>query len=62
MTTAATELLLAPQTGWWTVLWPLPWCLTPLTALAWALLRTCEKAAQHPPDEDTLPDRWDQAA
>lgn len=62
MTTAATELLLTPQAGWWPALWPLPWYLTCATALAWAILRAREKAAQHPPDEDTLPEQWDQAA
>ncbi|MEV0696151.1 hypothetical protein [Streptomyces sp. NPDC050388] len=61
MTTAATELLVTPQAGWWPALWPLPWYLTCLTALTWAILRAREKAAQHPPDED-LPDQWDRAA
>lgn len=62
MTTAATELLLTPEIGWWPALWPLPWYLTCSTALAWSILRAHEKTAQHPLDEDTLPDQWDQAA
>ncbi|MFE6336205.1 hypothetical protein ACFVOK_23820 [Streptomyces sp. NPDC057798] len=62
MTTAATELLFAPQASWWPALWPLPWYLTCVTALTWAILRAREKAAQHPPEEDTLPDQRDQAA
>ncbi|MER7780499.1 hypothetical protein ABTZ21_36880 [Streptomyces sp. NPDC096191] len=62
MTTAATELLLTPQADWWQALWPAPWYLTPLAALTWAVLRAREKAEQHPPDEDTLPEHWDQAA
>ncbi|MFB7090474.1 hypothetical protein [Streptomyces sp. NPDC056296] len=62
MTTTATELLLAPQAAWWPAVWPLPWYLTCLSTLAWTVLRACEKASQRPPDEDTLPDHWDQAA
>ncbi|MFD3827165.1 hypothetical protein [Streptomyces sp. NPDC058625] len=62
MTTAATDLLLAPRAPWWGTLWPLPWYLTGLSLLAWAVLRTREKAAQHPPDEEHLADGWDQAA
>ncbi|MFE4054472.1 hypothetical protein [Streptomyces sp. YIM B13518] len=34
MPTAATELLLTPQAGWWPALWPRPWYLTCSTALA----------------------------
>ncbi|MFB7086036.1 hypothetical protein [Streptomyces sp. NPDC056296] len=62
MTTAATELLVTPQANWWPALRPLPWYLTCLTALTWAILRAREKAAQHPPDDDTLPNHWDQGA
>jgi hypothetical protein len=62
MTTATTELLLTPEAGSWPSLWPLPWYLTCLTTLAWAILRAREKDAQHPPDEDLLPDQWDQTA
>ncbi|MGC9501661.1 hypothetical protein [Streptomyces sp. WG7] len=62
MTTAALDLLLEPQAGWWRTLWPLPWFLTCLTVPAWAVLRAREKATQRPPGEDTLPDHWDQAA
>ncbi|MCM3298314.1 hypothetical protein [Streptomyces pseudogriseolus] len=62
MTTAATDILLTPQADWWQALWPAPWYLTPLAALTWAALRAHEKAEQHPPDDDTLPDQWDQAA
>ncbi|MFD0317993.1 hypothetical protein [Streptomyces flavalbus] len=62
MATAATDLLLAPRAGWWPAVWPLPWYLTGLAALTWAVLRAREKAAQRPPEEDTHPDHWDQAA
>ncbi|PNV30852.1 hypothetical protein C1708_33425 [Streptomyces sp. DH-12] len=62
MTTAATDLLLTPQADWWQALWPAPWYLIPLAALTWAALRAHEKAEQHPSDDDTLPDQWDQAA
>ncbi|MEU0227031.1 hypothetical protein ABZ177_22055 [Streptomyces sp. NPDC006284] len=62
MATAATDLLLTPQGPWWGALWPLPWYLTGLSIPAWAILRIREKATQHPPDEDTLPGSWDQAA
>ncbi|MBQ1100430.1 hypothetical protein KBY55_31295 [Streptomyces sp. b94] len=62
MTTAALDLLLDPQAPWWRTVWPLPWYLTSLAIPAWAVLRAREKASQRPPDEDTLPDSWDQAA
>ncbi|WP_121745062.1 hypothetical protein [Streptomyces sp. E2N166] len=62
MATATTDLLLAPQAPWWHIVWPLPWYLTCLAIPAWALLRIREKASQRPPDEDTLPGSWDQAA
>ncbi|MFJ7773478.1 hypothetical protein ACIQ1J_35130 [Streptomyces sp. NPDC097107] len=62
MTTAALDLLLDPQALWWRSAWPLPWYLTCLSTLAWAVLRACEKASQRPPDEDTLPEHWVQAA
>ncbi|MGZ3103498.1 hypothetical protein [Streptomyces sp. H72] len=62
MAAAATDLLLTPQGPWWGALWPLPWYLAGLSLAAWAILRIREKATQCPPDEDTLPDSWDQAA
>jgi hypothetical protein len=37
MTTAATDLLLAPQANWWRMLWFLPWYLTCGAALTWAV-------------------------
>ncbi|CAM5336704.1 hypothetical protein [Streptomyces fumanus] len=62
MATAATHLLLAPRAAWWHAVWLLPWYLTCAAALTWAVLRAREKAAQHPPDDDTRPDHWDRAA
>ncbi|MFG3155364.1 hypothetical protein ACGF7W_25340 [Streptomyces sp. NPDC048219] len=62
MATAATDLLLTPQASWWNAAWPVPWYLTGLSLPAWAILRAHEKATQHPPDEEHLPDNWDQAA
>ncbi|MCQ4205496.1 hypothetical protein ACFW5W_36770 [Streptomyces sp. NPDC058783] len=53
---AATETLLHPGAGWWPLLWPLPWYLTPVAALTWGILRLREKAARRPPDDhDDLP-------
>ncbi|AKZ53635.1 hypothetical protein SAM23877_0586 [Streptomyces ambofaciens ATCC 23877] len=62
MTTAAADLLLEPQAPWWGVVWPLPWYLTSLSIPAWAILRARQKTTQHPPDENHLPNSWDQAA
>ncbi|PWJ02881.1 hypothetical protein DKG34_35985 [Streptomyces sp. NWU49] len=63
MATAATDLLLEPSARWWPALWPLPWWLTCASLLAWAVLRTREKAAQRPPDEEEdLRGAWDTAA
>ncbi|MEW2266065.1 hypothetical protein ACGF5T_30815 [Streptomyces sp. NPDC047853] len=62
MITAAADLLLAPRAPWWGALWPVPWYLTGLSLAAWAVLRAREKATQRPPDEEHLPDNWDQAA
>lgn len=63
MTAAATDLLLAPRTDWWHMLWPLPSYLTCTAALTWAILRAREKAAhrQTSADED-FHGQWDQAA
>ncbi|MGW6220339.1 hypothetical protein ACWF8U_10740 [Streptomyces olivaceus] len=62
MATAAIQLLFAPRADWWAFCWPLPWYLTCLSALAWAVLRAREKGSQGPPDEEPLPDPWDRAA
>ncbi|MEZ3182582.1 hypothetical protein KYY02_29150 [Streptomyces pimonensis] len=62
MAVAAADLLLAPSAGRWSVLWPLPWYLTCVSLLVWAVLRACEKAAHRPPDEEELPGAWDTAA
>lgn len=64
MTTAATDLLLAPQTDWWHMLWPLPWYITSASIPLWTTLRAREKAAhqQSPGEDDDIHDKWDQAA
>ncbi|MFE2358999.1 hypothetical protein [Streptomyces parvulus] len=64
MAGAATETLLHPETGWWPLLWPLPWYLTPATALTWGILRLREKAAHRQPDDhdDLQTKEWEQAA
>ncbi|WP_395575759.1 hypothetical protein [Streptomyces sp. BK79] len=62
MTTAATDLVLAPRGMMWHVLWPLPWYLTAASVPAWAILRAREKATRDAPEEDPLRDSWDQAA
>ncbi|MEU1049404.1 hypothetical protein ABZ400_30225 [Streptomyces sp. NPDC005897] len=62
MTTAAADLLLKPQAPWWGAVWPLPWYFTAASVPAWAILRARQKATQRPPDENQLPDSWDQAA
>ncbi|MER7780646.1 hypothetical protein ABTZ21_37650 [Streptomyces sp. NPDC096191] len=64
MAGAATEALLHPEVGWWPPLWPLPWYLTPATALAWGLLRLREKAAHRQPDDhdDIQAEEYGQAA
>ncbi|WP_432101480.1 hypothetical protein [Streptomyces sp. WAC 04229] len=65
MVTAAVEALFHPGAAWWLLAWPVPWCLTPITALAWGLLRLREKATGRPPcdDQEDLPaEDWDQAA
>ncbi|MFE0960688.1 hypothetical protein [Streptomyces fungicidicus] len=56
MAGAATEALFHPGAGWWPLLWPLPWYLTPASALTWGILRLREKTARRPPDDhDDLP-------
>jgi len=56
MAGAATEALFHPGVGWWPLLWPLPWYLTPASALTWGILRLREKTAPRPPDDhDDLP-------
>jgi cytochrome c-type biogenesis protein CcmH/NrfF len=62
MATAATDLILEPQTTWWTALWLIPWYLTGLSLPLWALLRAREKAAQQPDHDDDPPRHWDKAA
>ncbi|MFJ8596548.1 hypothetical protein [Streptomyces sp. NPDC093598] len=62
MATAATDLILEPQTTWWTALWLIPWYLTGLAIPLWALLRAREKAAQQSDHDDAPPRHWDKAA
>ncbi|MET8899872.1 MULTISPECIES: hypothetical protein [unclassified Streptomyces] len=65
MVTAAVEALFHPGAAWWPLAWPVPWYDTPITALAWGLLRLREKAMGRPPcdDQEDLPaEDWDQAA
>ncbi|WP_030238793.1 MULTISPECIES: hypothetical protein [unclassified Streptomyces] len=62
MVTAAADLVLDPQTAWWRSLWLLPWYLTGLSVLAWAVLRARQKAAQRPDEDDVSPERWERAA
>ncbi|GGY45583.1 hypothetical protein [Streptomyces djakartensis] len=62
MLTAAADLVLDPRAAWWRSLWLLPWYLTGLSVLAWAVLRARQKAAQRPDEEDVSPERWEQAA
>ncbi|MEU0414801.1 hypothetical protein ABZ307_44540 [Streptomyces griseorubiginosus] len=64
MASAATDLLLAPHAPWWAYTWPMPWILTCTSALAWAVLRACEKSATDPSpnDEDPHQDEWERAA
>jgi hypothetical protein len=62
MTTAGTDLLLAPQAPWWPTLWPLPWYLTSAATLAWVTLRSHEKATLQPPGDDLSTNHFEQAA
>ncbi|KOV95835.1 hypothetical protein ADK65_29385 [Streptomyces sp. NRRL B-1140] len=62
MATAATDLVLEPQTTWWTALWPTPWYLTGLSIPLWAVLRAREKATHQPDEDDDSPSRWEEAA
>ncbi|MFJ3333228.1 hypothetical protein [Streptomyces sp. NPDC086766] len=43
MAAAAVDAVFAPAAGWWRAGWPLPWCLVPVWALLWAVLRAREK-------------------
>ncbi|MFE0207496.1 hypothetical protein [Streptomyces sp. NPDC058985] len=64
MAGAATEALLHPESGWWPLLWPLPWYLAPASALTWSTLRLREKTARWPPDDhdDLSAEEYGQAA
>ncbi|MEW2398680.1 hypothetical protein [Streptomyces sp. NPDC046862] len=62
MGAAACELILSPQARAWAVIWILPWCLTGVSALAWAVLRALEKAARQPPEDEEHRGEWEQAA
>ncbi|MER7900822.1 hypothetical protein ABTX62_33310 [Streptomyces sp. NPDC096046] len=62
MATAATNVILEPQTTWWTALWVVPWYLTGLSIPLWAVLRAREKAAQQSGQGDDLPRHWNKAA
>ncbi|WP_320780102.1 hypothetical protein [Streptomyces sp. CRN 30] len=65
MTTAAVDIVLAPGFHAWPVLWPLPWYLTCVSAVAWAVLRAREKAAalRLAADEDLVQGQdWERAA
>jgi hypothetical protein len=63
MTTAAVDVTAAPEIAWWHLVWPLPWYLTCLSALAWALLRAREKGYGNPPTgEDEPESEWERAA
>ncbi|MFV0136192.1 hypothetical protein ACLGIH_23800 [Streptomyces sp. HMX87] len=65
MAAAATNVLATPQAGWWPYTWPVPWYLTCLSALAWAMLRAREKNTARPPaeeDDDSLQEEWRKAA
>ncbi|MGW3862983.1 hypothetical protein ACWEDZ_16025 [Streptomyces sp. NPDC005047] len=64
MASAATEALLHPETDWWPLLWPLPWYLTPVTALTWGILRLREKSAHRQPEDhnDLQAEKYGQAA
>lgn len=62
MGTAAADLVLDPREAWWRSLWPLPWYLTGLSVLTWAVLRARQKAAQRPDEEDVFPGEWEEAA
>ncbi len=61
MTTAALDAVLDPHTRWWGAVWSLPWWLACAAAVAWAVLRACEKAARRPPYGGVQSD-WEQAA
>ncbi|MFG2681635.1 hypothetical protein [Streptomyces sp. NPDC048392] len=63
MTTAATQLLLAPRADWWAYCWPSPWYLACTAAFVWAVLRAREKAAhQRAAEDDDFPGEWGSAA
>ncbi|MHC3471414.1 hypothetical protein ACYF6T_22345 [Streptomyces sp. 7R007] len=65
MTTAAVDIVATPAARWWPYAWPVPWYLTGVSAVAWALLRAREKAATRPPeggDEQARQDDWRTAA
>jgi hypothetical protein len=65
MSAAAADIITAPQTGWWSHIWPAPWYLTCASALTWALLRAREKSVGSPPTEennDPQQEGWEKAA
>ncbi|MGA5202312.1 hypothetical protein [Streptomyces variegatus] len=61
MASAAVDAFLGPPVRWWGVVWPLPWWLTGVTALAWSVLRAREKA-DRPPPHDSVRGDWERAA
>ncbi|MGW7267726.1 hypothetical protein [Streptomyces sp. NPDC054842] len=60
---AAAETVLQPTADWWGTVWRVPWCLTPVWAVAWAVLRQREKSAagRRELDED-VPEEFGEAA
>ncbi|MCT9143086.1 hypothetical protein [Streptomyces violarus] len=61
MITAALDAVLDPHARWWGAAWSLPWWLACGAAVAWVVLRACEKAARRPPYGGAQSD-WAQAA
>ncbi|MFJ3222523.1 hypothetical protein ACIPJS_04050 [Streptomyces sp. NPDC086783] len=59
---AAAEAVLQPTSGWWGVLWRVPWCLTPVWGLTWAVLRKREKSAAGRDRDEEVPEEFGEAA